>query len=415
MPVDLSPTSTTSAIILPSTGSHSEVESSLSLGIYTTDAFISGAVDQVSYTYNKLGGEILDIELTTKNVYNAYEDACLEYSYLVNTHQAKNVLSDMLGAATGTFDQDGELLTGPTTENAHLRFPRFTLDLFSHIAKGPAAQAGLGGNFTVYSASFDVNSGQQDYDLQDIIYSASLSASSPFYNKVGDSKVTIQNVFYKTPKAMWRFFGGGSITAPGTLSTYGMYANDTIFNLIPTWQNKLQASSFEDTLRTRTSHFSYQLRNNNLRIFPEPTTSNNPEKMWVEFRTSENTWDEDENRQWGSRGVNNVNTLPFPNVPYANINSIGKQWIRRFALALAKETLGQVRSKFGSIPIPGNDVQLNGGDLISQAKEEQNGLRDELKTVFDEMVYSKLAEGDATFQEASQRVLKNVPTGIYVG
>ena len=414
MPVDLSPTSTTSAVILPATGSHSEVLTSLSLGIYTTDAFVSGCVDQVSYTYNKLGGEILDIELTTKNIYNAYEDACLEYSYLVNTHQAKNALSDMLGATTGTFDQDGEMVTGPTDENIHLKFPRFTLDLYAHIGRGPAAQAGLGGNFTVYSASFDTVANQQDYDLQDIIYSASLDSSSDFYNKVGNSKVVIQNVFYKTPKAQWRFFGGGSITAPGTLSTYGMYANDSIFNLIPVWQNKLQASSFEDTLKTRSSHYSYQLRNNNLRIYPEPNGSG-PDKMWVEFRTGENTWDEEDDRQWGAKGINNMNTLPFPNVPYQNINSIGKQWIRRFALSLSKEILGQVRSKFGSIPIPGNDVQLNGSDLISQAKEEQTALRDELKAVFDELVYGKLAEGDAAMEEASQRVLARVPSGIYVG
>ncbi len=414
MPVDLRPSSTTSALILPSTGSHAEVLTSLSLGIYTSDAFVSGGVDQVSYTYNKLGGEILDIELTTKNIYNAYEDACLEYSYLVNTHQAKNALSDMLGAVTGTFDQDGELVTGPTEDNIHLRFPRFTLDLYAHIGRGPAAQAGMGGNFTVYSASFDTVANQQDYDLQDIIYSASLESSSPYYNKIGDSKVTIQNVFYQTPKAQWRFFGGGSITAPGTLSTYGMYANDTVFNLIPVWQNKLQASQFEDTLRTRTSHFSYQLRNNKLRIFPKPNGAG-PDKMWIEFRAGENTWDEEDDRQWGSKGINNINTLPFPNVPYQNINSIGKQWIRRFALALSKEILGQVRSKFGSIPIPGNDVQLNGSELISQAKEEQTALRDELKAVFDELVYSKLAEGDAVMEEASQRVLARVPSGIYVG
>jgi len=414
MPVDLKPTSTTSAVILPSTGSHSDVISSLSLGIYLTDAFVSGCVDQVSYTFNKLGGEILDIELTTNNIYNSYEDACLEYSYLVNTHQAKNVLSDMLGAVTGTFDQDGEMVTGPTDDNIHLKFPRFTLDLYAHIGRGPAAQAGMGGNFTVYSASFDTVANQQDYDLQDIIYSASLDTSSDFYGKIGDSKVTIQNVFYKTPKAQWRFFGGGSITAPGTLSTYGMYANDTIFNLIPVWQNKLQAAQFEDTLRTRASHYSYELRNNNLRIFPEPQGSG-PDTMWVEFRAGENTWDEEPDRQWGSKGINNINTLPFPNVPYQNINSIGKQWIRRFALSLSKEVLGQVRSKFGSIPIPGNDVQLNGSDLISQAKEEQTALRDELKAVFDELVYGKLAEGDAAMEEASQRVLAKVPSGIYVG
>ena len=110
-----------------------------------------------------------------------------------------------------------------------------------------------------------------------------------------------------------------------------------------------------------------------------------------------------------------MNTLPFPNVPYKNINSIGKQWIRRFALSLAKETLGQVRSKLASIPIPNNEVTLNGPALVSEAKEEQANLRDELKTVLDEMAYGTLIEGDAKMQNDLQEVVNKIPTGIYVG
>mgnify|MGYP000582578239 CR=1 FL=1 len=97
MPTNLQPASTVSALVLPSTGTHSDVTGALAYGIYTTAPFVSGAVDQVAYTYNKLGGNILDLEITPNNVYNAYEEACLEYSYLINTHQAKNVLSDLMG------------------------------------------------------------------------------------------------------------------------------------------------------------------------------------------------------------------------------------------------------------------------------------------------------------------------------
>ena len=107
--------------------------------------------------------------------------------------------------------------------------------------------------------------------------------------------------------------------------------------------------------------------------------------------------------------------LPFPNVPYVNINSIGKQWIRRYALSLTKEILGQVRSKIGTIPIPGNDITLNGPALVSEAKTEQNELRDELKTVLDELVYGKLAEGDAQLQQNVETVMASIPYGIYVG
>ena len=112
--------------------------------------------------------------------------------------------------------------------------------------------------------------------------------------------------------------------------------------------------------------------------------------MWVEFSVAEDAWEESDDRQHGADGVNNMNALPFANIPFQNINSMGKQWIRRFSLALCKEMLGQIRGKFATIPIPGESVTLNASDLLSQAKEEQEKLREELKTTLDELTYSKL-------------------------
>jgi hypothetical protein len=118
----------------------------------------------------------------------------------------------------------------------------------------------------------------------------------------------------------------------------------------------------------------------------------------------------------GILGVNNMNTLPFENIPFVNINAIGKQWIRRYALALSKETLGQVRSKFGNaIPIPGESVNLNGGELLSQAKDEQNSLREELIKLLDELTYTKLAEDDKNFMENASGLQKAIPLTIFVG
>ena len=416
MPTNLQPVSQLSALVLPSTGTHADVADALAYNIYSSNAFISGAVDQVAYVYNKLGGNVLDLELQPKNVYNAYEEACLEYSYLVNTHQAKNVLSDMLGNNTGSFNEDGEF-TGSYTTNANLKYPRFQLGYATHIGRGAGLHAGVGASQQIFSASFDTIRDQQDYDLQDLIYSASIDSDNsafPYYEKVGKSAITIQRVYYKTPRASWRFFGGAPIGTVGNLSTYGMYADDSTFQLVPAWQNVLQAYAYEEDMNVRASHYSFRINDNKLRIFPVPNGTD-PDKFWVDFRVSEDAFDEPSDRKYGADGVNNMNTLPFPNIPYVNINSIGKQWIRRFALSLCKETLGQVRSKLGSIPIPGNDVTLNGPALISEAKDEQNALRDELKTVLDELVYGKLAEGDAALQDSVNRTIGKIPHGIYVG
>ena len=214
---------------------------------------------------------------------------------------------------------------------------------------------------------------------------------------------------------MWRFYGVyGGLNAVGNLSSYGQFADESTFEIVPTWQNKSQAKQYEDHLYTRLSHFSYELRNNKLRLFPSPQDYG-PEAFWVEFTVDEEAWNEQDDRRVGVKGVNNMNTMPFANIPFNNINSIGKQWIRRFALAIAKEMLGLVRSKFGSIPIPGDSITLNGSDLVSQAKEEQNALRDELKTILDDLTYEKIAESNAAIAESTGKTLQGAPLPIHVG
>ena len=137
--------------------------------------------------------------------------------------------------------------------------------------------------------------------------------------------------------------------------------------------------------------------------------------MWVEFSVPTSPTEDNANGTSGVDGVNNMNTLPFSNLPYDTINSIGKQWIRRFALSLSKETLGQVRSKFGNIPIPGESISLNGTDLISQGKEEQDKLREELKSTLAEMTYAKIAEQEAAIVENAEKVMQKIPQSVFVG
>lgn len=420
----LTPASTISAIVLPVTGTHTNVNSTsnpLPFGIYTSGSiplaerapFVTGAVDQVAHVYKKLGGDVLDIEITEYQVYAAYEEAVLEYSYIINIHQAKNVLSDVLGNTTGTFNHDGELLTGPTS--ASLKYPRFTFGYSKRISEGVGEEISIGGTRNVYSASIDLEANKQDYDLQQIISSSANASSEEYYNKVGNKKISIKKVFYKSPYIMWRFFGYyGGLSVIGNLHNYGQWSDDSTFELIPAWQNKLQAMAFDDSVYTRISHYSYELQNNKIRVYPTPGT-HSPKKIWVEFSVFEDAWDEDSDRLAGAAGVNNLNTIPFANIPYRHINSMGKQWIRRFALALCKEMLGQVRGKFSTIPIPGESVTLNHSELLSQAKDEQEKLREELKTVLDELVYAKLAEADAAKIESAVKAQQNVPVTIFVG
>tara|TARA_R110002110_G_scaffold55162_3_gene157611 strand:+ start:103 stop:1392 length:1290 start_codon:yes stop_codon:yes gene_type:complete len=424
----LTPASDTSIVALTSTGSTDTAADSTNypFGIYLTEtSFISGASDQVAYTYKKLGGDVLDIELTIGNVYTAYEEAVLEYSYIVNIHQAKNVLSDLLGNTTGTFDQDGKLTSSESPLSSSLnggdvslKYPKFRFSYTQRTAEGISEKVGIGGTTNEYSASFETSTDTQDYDLQAVIYSASVDGGAmgaAFTGSVGDKKVTIKRIFYKTPHSMWRFYGYyGGLNTVGNLSTYGMYADDSTFEVIPPWQNKMQAMAYEDAIYTRNSHYSFELKNNILRINPIPS-SGGPEKFWVQFTVQTDSWEEESDRTANVDGINNMNTLPFANIPFKNINSIGKQWIRRFALALTKEMLGQIRGKFSSVPIPGDAVTLNSSELLSQSSQEKDSLREELKTVLDELTYAKLAERDAAITDSTSKLLQNAPAGVYVG
>lgn len=425
MPTNLSPKSQTSAIVLTSTGSESLVSASLPFGIYTGSvAFLSGASDQVAYVYKKLGGDVVDIELTPANVYSAYEEAVLEYSYIVNLHQGKNILSDALGNTTGTFNHKGNATSGPIS--ASLRFPRFEANYTNKVGDGVSTMGGIGGTTSIYSASFTTVKNQQDYDLQTIISSSSASGQNDsgeainYAGKVTDKRIIIDKVYYRSPIAMWRFYGYyGGLGVVGNYQTYGQYADDTTFEIVPTWQNKLQAVMYEDSLYTRVSHYSYELINNNLRLYPTPRGDDNfagyLDRVWFRFRIKNNIWEEEGETDTGIEGVNNLNTLPFENIPYDNINAIGKQWIRKYALALCKEMLGQIRGKFTTIPIPGESVTLNHSELLSQAKEEQTALKDKLMEILKEMEYVELAKQDQEKVTATEETLKRVPLPIFVG
>ena len=423
---DITPVSQTSTIILTSTGSAADVAAAVPYGMYTSSAeFLTGAATQVNFVFKKLGGDVVDIELTPSNVYAAYEEACLEYSYIVNLHQSENILSDVLGQTTGTFDHRGERLTGP--ENVNLAFPRFQFSYARKIGDAVATSAGFGGTTRIYSGSFKPVKGQQDYDLQSILSSASGTGvddggtAIDFAGKVGDKRVIITKVFYVSPRAMWRFYGYyGGIGVVGNYSTYGQFADDSTFEVIPTWQNKLQAVMYEDSIYTRTSHYSFEIKDNRLRLFPSPDqfafSDSGLDRVWVNFYVDQgDAWETNSNYDDGTTGINNFNTLPFDNLPYENINAIGKQWIRKYALALCKEMLGQIRGKFTTMPIPGESVTLNHSELLSQAKEEQQDLKDKLKEIIDRINYNELAKTDAEVTEAAAQALKQSPLPIFVG
>jgi len=359
--------------------------------------FQSEADSMYTFVKRKLGDDILSVELTKKQVWACFEESVFEYGKFVNEYMTKSQLSNMLGGSTGS-------LTGSES-----RFPRETLEFLMRKAEPYATHASIGGSHDVVSGSLVLTASKQDYDIYTDLKDGdgnlivSSSANSP------QTKLRIFDVYHFNPQAAYRFFDTTSaVNYLNNEFSFESFTPETVFYVLPVFEDILRAGQMDISNRVRRSSFSYQLIGTKLRIFPRPTSSSSGKKLWLSIgfvNDGLNPSYTDETLD----GISSPANMPYGNISYTNINSMGRQWIRQYSLACSKEILGLVRSKFSSVPIPNGDLQLNGSDLISAGKEEKDKLRTELREMFDSLTYDKLIEGQATEATNIQTILKTVP------
>jgi hypothetical protein len=215
-------------------------------------------------------------------------------------------------------------------------------------------------------------------------------------------------VFHFSPQAAYRFFDTTSaINYLNNEFSFESFTPETIFYVLPVFEDILRGGQLDLSNRVRRSNYSYKIIGSKIRIFPTPT-QDNPRKLF--FRVMYNPDPLNPSYQDDTlHGVSNLSNVPFGNLIYERINSIGQQWIRQYALALCKEQLGEIRSKFSSVPIPGADVTLNGSDLLSRGREDKKELVTQLKEMLDTMTYDKLLEVSSNRAELLQKQLKFIP------
>lgn len=362
-------------------------------GFYDNESdFITEADGMVTFVKRKLGDDVLSVELTKKQIFANFEEAVLEYSSIVNQYQAKSQLVDFLGFPTGSIMSGSEE-----------RFPRQNLEFLTRFAEPYAMEAGIGGSYNTVSGSISLEKGRQDYDIYTELKDE--SGTALFDSTAG--KIKVVEVFHFNPQAAYRFFDTTSaINYLNNEFSFESFTPETIFYVLPVFEDILRAGQLDLSNRVRRSNYSYRVEGTKIRIFPTPTTET--KKLWIRMRQyadplspayADNT----------SYGVSNMSNIPFGNIQFNRINSIGRQWIRQYTVALCMQTLGQIRSKFGSIPVPGESIQLNGGDLITNGRSDVEALRTSLREMLDSMTYNKLAEDQATRAENMNKQLKFVP------
>jgi len=382
-------------ITLDLTASFANVNTPTPFGIYdSVTSFQQTADGMVRLVYATFGGHVLAVEMTNKDVYSSLEQALLEYSAIVNSYHAKSVLANVLGGSTGSLSGDQNKL------------PRMDLALAKRMADGYSSEALVGGSRPLYSSSVDLTAGQQHYDLKVLLSSSGLVIPPT-------QKAEIREIMHFSPTAAYRFFDTTSaINYLHNQFSFESFTPETVFYLLPIWEDVLRAQQLEQSHRIRRSNYSYNLVNNMLTIFPVPTMNT---KLWFTYYLAGSGDSAFDSSDPFTSGISNLSNMPFGNIDFSKINSMGKQWIIRYALAMAKEILGQIRGKVSTVPIPNGDLTLNGPSLIAEAQLEKDNLRNELKGWLEAMTYEKLALEETNQADNLMRQLAKVPLGIYVG
>jgi len=315
-------------------GSSSFSSGDTPFGTYDSDAnFALEAPKIAQWTAKRLGYPIQNVELVDENLFACFEEATAEYAAQVNQFNIRNNLDTLKGNPTGT-NYSGKLVQGSNLP-----------DLVA-ISDAYGTLAGVGGNTDIKSGSIDLVAGKQNYDL-DILF-ANVSESG--------KRIDVTTVFYEATPAINRFFDPYSVSGQGTLNLidefgFGSFSPAAQFVLMPIFEDmlRIQAIEFNDTFR-KSAH-SFNIVNNKLQIFPIPTANS---KLWFEYFVRDEFIQNSTNVT--ADVVSDYSNVGYDFIPYSSINDVGKQWIRKYTLALAKELLGAIREKYSSVPIPGSVI-----------------------------------------------------------
>ena len=185
--------------------------------------------------------------------------------------------------------------------------------------------------------------------------------------------------------------------------------------LQPIYADLLRVQAIEFNDQVRKSAYSFEIVNNKLRIFPT-WSGDSTGSLYVEWNKVSDRDIVLRTRYSGSNDtISDISNAPYNNMSYQHINDVGKQWVRKFGLALSKELLGMVRSKYGTIPIPNSEVSLDGETLRAEATAEKELLIEQLREMLDQTSNKALLEADRESSEHLQEKLKKVPYPIYIG
>lgn len=369
------------------TVSTSSVSGSTPFGLYDNDqSYITASAQTAVWCASRLGYPITDIEMSNDQFFACFEESVTEYSAQVNRFNIRENLLSAKGNSTST-----NFTHKAITPN---------LGRLIALSKQYGSEAGSGGNVDWRKGYINTTASVQEYDLNLVLTSSA--------DVVETSDIEVKRVFHHISPAADRHYDQG-LGFDYALNNFGWGGSlgGAQYLAMPIYDDllKIQQTEFNDTIRK--SHYTFELVNNKLKIFPRPNSSF---KFYVEYiHTS------DRDTLITSASISDYSNMTYDNMAYADINDPGLQWIRKYTLALTKQILGSIRSKYSSIPIPGADTTLDGDTLRSEGIAEAEALIAILREDLEAASRRNLMEKEQEITDFQQGMLNKAPLNIYIG
>ena len=379
-------------------GSSSFFPGQTPFGIYDDDyVFQEDAPKMALWCARRLGYPIQNIELIDENFYACFEESVSEYGAQVNQFNIRNNLDSLKGKSKAT-NLSSKLVQGTN------------LATLISISDAYGTLAGVGGNTDIKKGFIELIPGQQEYNLDTLWAAVSESGK----------RIEVVKVFQEPTPAISRFFDPYSVSGQGTLNLidefgFGSYSPAAQFVLMPMFEDMLRIQAIEFNDQFRKSAFTFNIVNGKVRVFPIPTSTNVNlyGKLYFDYFVKDEFTNNSTNVT--ADVISDYSDIPYDFMEYSGINDVGKQWVRKYTLALVKEMLGAIREKYSQIPIPGSEISLDGAALRSEAQTEKEGLMTQLRETLEELSRTKQFDNRNTEANQHQEMLRKVPLPIYIG
>ena len=370
-------------------------------GTYDSDStFSTDIVSVTKWCAKRLGFPVLQLEIPSGSIYACFEEAVNEYSQHINNYNIKNWMWEQYGEKSRI---SGSLSTGSLDPVTPTLGPSVTLsDKYGQLV-------GMSETYDLKKGYITLSGSKQDYDLQDVWANVSESGK----------RIEVHRVFNHMPASVSRFYDpyAGTFDQRQLLDAFGFgnVSPAISFVLKPISYDLARANAIETSDLVRKSAYSFEIHNNNLRIFPEPLEGDAGERIWFEYYVKADIRNTNNSNADLQGGVSDPSNVPYKFITYESINQPGRQWIRKYTYALAKELLGIIRSKYSSMPIPDGEVTLDGEALKTEGREEKTQLLEELRDFLESVSLTEKLKAEAEESNAQREVLAKAPLNIYLG